>query len=96
MNIRKKRLIAALAVVMTPLMATTPVWAMGEAKPNKFWWPEQVDLSPLRDQGIESNPYGADFDYAAEFATLDLDAVSAPFSIGRCSRIQPCRAPCRW
>ena len=75
MNIRKKRLIAALAVVMTPLMATTPVWAMGEAKPNKFWWPEQVNLSPLRDHGIESNPFGADFDYAAEFATLDLDAV---------------------
>ncbi|MEJ2384580.1 MAG: catalase-peroxidase, partial [Xanthomonadales bacterium] len=49
--------------------------AMGEAKPNKFWWPEQVDLSPLRDHGIESNPYGADFDYAAEFATLDLAAV---------------------
>ena len=75
MSIRKKRLIATLAVVMTPLVATTPVWAMGEAKPNKFWWPEQVNLSPLRDHGIESNPFGADFDYAAEFETLDLDAV---------------------
>jgi catalase-peroxidase len=75
MNTRKRRLIAALAVVMTPLVASTPVMAMGEAKPNKFWWPEQVDLSPLRDHGIESNPYGAGFDYAAEFATLDLEAV---------------------
>ena len=72
---RKTRLIATLAIVMTPLVASAPVMAMGEAKPNKFWWPEQVDLSPLRDQGIESNPFGADFDYAAEFATLDLDAV---------------------
>ena len=72
---RKTRLIATLAIVMTPLVASAPVMAMGEAKPNKFWWPEQVELSPLRDQGIESNPFGADFDYAAEFATLDLDAV---------------------
>ncbi len=77
MNARKTRLVAALAIVMTPLMAATPALAMGkgEAKPNTFWWPEQVDLSPLRDHGIESNPFGADFDYAAEFATLDLDAV---------------------
>jgi catalase-peroxidase len=75
MLIRKTRLLATLAVMMTPLVAAAPAMAMGEAKPNKFWWPEQVDLSPLRDQGIESNPYGADFDYAAEFATLDLDAV---------------------
>ncbi|HEX5788103.1 MAG TPA: catalase/peroxidase HPI [Woeseiaceae bacterium] len=42
---------------------------------NRFWWPDQVDLSPLRDQGVESNPYGADFDYAEAFASLDIDAV---------------------
>jgi catalase-peroxidase len=68
-------LIAALAVVMTPVVAPGSALAQGEPKPNKFWWPEQVDLSPLRAHGVESNPMGADFDYAAEFATLDLDAV---------------------
>jgi len=68
-------LIAALTVVMTPIAVPSPALAQGEAKPNKFWWPEQVDLSPLRAHGVESNPLGADFDYAAEFATLDLDAV---------------------
>jgi len=47
----------------------------GEAKPNQFWWPEQLDLSPLRQHDIESNPMGKDFNYAKEFATLDLDAV---------------------
>ncbi|MEY6433464.1 catalase/peroxidase HPI [Thioalkalicoccus limnaeus] len=50
---------------------------MGEAKPNSFWWPEQLDLTPLRQHSPQSNPYGADFDYAAEFATLDLDEVKA-------------------
>jgi catalase-peroxidase len=34
-----------------------------------------VDLGPLRAHGAESNPMGDDFDYAAGFATLDLDAV---------------------
>lgn len=47
----------------------------GQAKTNQFWWPDQLDLSPLRDHDIRSNPYGEDFDYAAEFAKLDLDAV---------------------
>jgi len=42
---------------------------------NQFWWPDQLDLSPLRDQDVSSNPYGDDFDYAAEFATLNLDEV---------------------
>ena len=45
------------------------------AKQNRFWWPEQLDLSPLRTQDVESNPYGADFDYVEEFKKLDLAAI---------------------
>ena len=44
---------------------------------NAYWWPEQLDLSPLRQHGAESNPYGADFNYAKAFQSLDLDAVKA-------------------
>ena len=44
---------------------------------NDYWWPEQLDLSPLRQHSAASNPYGADYDYAARFNTLDLDAVKA-------------------
>ena len=44
-------------------------------KPNQFWWPEKLDLSPLRQNSAESNPYGKDFNYAKAFATLDLKAV---------------------
>jgi catalase-peroxidase len=47
----------------------------GTPKSNQFWWPEQVDLSPLRQHSPDSNPLGADFDYAKEFATLDLSEV---------------------
>ena len=42
---------------------------------EKFWWPEKLDLSPLRQNSAESNPLGKDFDYAKAFATLDLKAV---------------------
>ena len=68
-------LFAAAAVVMTPMVPSDSAFAQGEPKSNQFWWPEQLDLSPLRAHAVESNPMGADFDYAAEFATLDLDVV---------------------
>ena len=44
-------------------------------KPNQFWWPEKLDLSPLRQHSVESNPLGKDFDYAKASASLDLKAV---------------------
>ncbi|MFC4701294.1 catalase/peroxidase HPI [Glaciecola siphonariae] len=47
----------------------------GQAKSNQFWWPDQLDLSALRDHDSRSNPYGADFSYAEAFNKLDLDAV---------------------
>ena len=49
----------------------------GQPKSNQFWWPKQLDLSALRDHDARSNPYGADFDYAAAFNSLDLNAVKA-------------------
>ena len=68
-------IVAAVAITLSPVMTSNLAHAMDGAKPNKFWWPEQLDLSPLRAHSIESDPMGADFDYAAKFATLDLDEV---------------------
>jgi len=68
-------LLAALAVAMSPVVPSSPAFAQGESKSNQFWWPEQLDLSPLRDHGAESNPMGDDFNYAEAFKSLDLDAV---------------------
>jgi catalase-peroxidase len=42
---------------------------------NQFWWPERLDLSPLRQHGSESDPMGRDFKYAEAFSKLDLAAV---------------------
>ena len=42
---------------------------------NRQWWPEQLNLKILAKNPAESNPLGADFDYAAAFNALDLPAV---------------------
>jgi catalase-peroxidase len=44
---------------------------------NKDWWPEQVDVSVLHKQSSKGNPFGEAFDYAAEFAKLDVEAFKA-------------------
>ena len=42
---------------------------------NRQWWPEGLNLAGLNQHSPRSNPLGEDFDYAAAFLTLDLDAV---------------------
>ena len=69
---------ANIAVLLTTVAAIAmPVsaWADGNPRSNQFWWPDRLDLSPLRKDTAESNPLGKDFDYAKEFQTLDLNAV---------------------
>ncbi len=39
------------------------------------WFPNQLRLEVLNQHSPKGNPMGVDFDYAAEFNTLDLDAV---------------------
>ncbi|MDP9221021.1 MAG: catalase/peroxidase HPI [Actinomycetota bacterium] len=46
-----------------------------EGSGNRTWWPSQLNLAILRKHPALANPMGADFDYAAEFATLDLDSL---------------------
>ncbi|ETI60354.1 catalase-peroxidase [Sphingobium sp. C100] len=57
--------------------ARAPVGEKPGGMTNKDWWPSRLDLTALRQHEAMSNPYGADYDYAAEFASLDLDAVKA-------------------
>ena len=42
---------------------------------NRDWWPNQLSLDILQQNGLSGDPMGDDFDYAAEFKTLDLAAV---------------------
>ncbi|WP_225828469.1 catalase/peroxidase HPI [Streptomyces naphthomycinicus] len=42
---------------------------------NRDWWPNQLDLQVLHQHSPRSSPMDEDFDYAEEFATLDVDAL---------------------
>jgi catalase-peroxidase len=68
-------LITALVVALSLAPVSGQAAMQGEAKPNKFWWPDQVNLDPLRAHDPRSNPLGDDFDYAEAFAGVDLDAL---------------------
>ncbi|WP_309116883.1 catalase/peroxidase HPI [Saccharothrix sp.] len=47
-----------------------------EGGSNRDWWPNQLNLKILRKHPVVANPMGGDFDYAAEFLSLDLDALA--------------------
>ncbi len=68
-------LLGGVAIAMSLVMPISPAAAQGNSASNQFWWPEQLDLQPLRQHAVESNPLGKDFNYAEEFQTLDLAAV---------------------
>jgi catalase-peroxidase len=70
-------LMALVAVAASPVAMSSPAFAQSQAMSNQDWWPERLDLRPLRQNAAESNPLGGDFDYAAEFKTLDLPALKA-------------------
>ncbi|ANZ27504.1 MULTISPECIES: catalase/peroxidase HPI [Rhodococcus] len=57
-----------------------PVIPSPEPKPhrprtNRDWWPNQLDLQVLHQHSPLSNPMGPDYNYAEEFATLDVEAL---------------------
>ena len=69
-----KPLLTVCAVAAVPFLSTSVACAQ-QPQPNQFWWPDKLDVSPLRQNSPESNPLGRDFNYAKAFATLDLKAV---------------------
>ncbi len=68
-------LFAAVAIATSSMALSSPTDARQESMSSPYWWPEMLDLRPLRQHTAESNPLGADFNYAKAFARLDLKAV---------------------
>ena len=46
-----------------------------QGRSNRDWWPNQLNLKVLHQNPPARDPMGAGFDYAAEFKTLDLEAL---------------------
>jgi catalase-peroxidase len=53
----------------------SPTSEVPHPRTNHDWWPNQLDLSVLHRNSPVSDPMGEGFDYAKEFATLDLEAL---------------------
>ncbi len=70
-------LLGLLSLSILPIANTYSAQGLASGMTNQQWWPEQLSLSPLRQHDDKSNPYGADYNYAKEFSTLDLDTVKA-------------------
>jgi len=54
---------------------STITQAAGGGTTNRDWWPNRLKVELLHQHSTKSDPMGADFDYAAEFKSLDLAAV---------------------
>jgi catalase-peroxidase len=68
-------MVATAALVAAASVHAAPAAMADKAAAQQFWWPEKLDLRPLRQHGEASNPMGEEFDYAEEFKKLDLNAV---------------------
>lgn len=75
MTNKKRPILSALTLAVTLAIGSGAAVAKAGMIDNQFWWPEQLNLAPLRQHSAESNPYGPNFNYAEQFKTLDLAAV---------------------
>ncbi|MFH9728053.1 catalase/peroxidase HPI [Streptomyces sp. NPDC017254] len=53
----------------------SPTPVENHPRTNQDWWPNQLDLQVLHQHSPQASPMDEDYDYAAEFATLDVDAL---------------------
>ncbi len=58
-----------------------PVAQPAEARSNRDWWPNQLDLKVLQQNPPMADPMGEDFNYAEEFKTLDLEALKRDIEV---------------
>jgi len=58
-----------------PFSGEAPTSPTRRAHSNADWWPNQLNLKLLNQHSPMNNPMGKEFDYAAEFKSLDLAAV---------------------
>lgn len=58
-----------------PVMHGSLTSNSGEGTSNREWWPNQLNLKILHQNSALSDPFGAGFNYAEAFKTLDLSEV---------------------
>ncbi|ALO47648.1 peroxidase [Pseudohongiella spirulinae] len=74
---RKKTLSLVVAAALASSAAMMPASAQNDGMTIHNWWPDMLDLRPLRQHAPQSNPLGEDFDYAEAFSQIDLDQLKS-------------------
>jgi catalase-peroxidase len=64
------------SVSRCPVMGGSNAQRASGTTANEHWWPNQLRLKSLRQNSALSDPMGPDFNYAEEFKSLDLDALT--------------------
>ncbi len=75
-----KQSLSALAILTVGLSAVAPApiaAAEDTAITNDYWWPNRLDLGPLRKNSAAANPLGEDFNYAEAFQSVDVDVLKS-------------------
>ena len=75
MAISARPMLSAMALAISLTLPFQAAQASMDGNKNHNWWPEKLNLQPLRQHAEESNPLAPDFDYAEAFQALDLNAV---------------------
>jgi len=64
-----------------PVMHGSSAYQTSGSFANQHWWPNQLNLKVLHQNTSASDPMGADFNYAEEFKSLDLEAVKQDLEV---------------
>jgi len=80
-DLTTRSVMTSLVILFTSVVSGNPAMAQNTVTTNDYWWPNRLDLKPLRNNSPASNPLGANFNYAEEFAGLDLDAVKRDLEV---------------
>ena len=69
--------VSALSLALSMTLHAGSAAASSTMDANQYWWPDKLNLQPLRQHDPASNPLGKDFNYAEAFSKLDLNTVKA-------------------
>lgn len=64
-----------------PVMHGTNKHSVTGSAANQHWWPNQLNLKVLNQNAPQINPMGETFDYAAEFKSLDFQALKRDLTV---------------
>ncbi|HAU25067.1 MAG TPA: catalase-peroxidase, partial [Gammaproteobacteria bacterium] len=68
---------SALTIAALSASPLSQAIAQSTAPDNDYWWPNRLDLGPLRADSVGMDPRGDDFNYAEAYESLDMDALIA-------------------